>query len=251
MTDKIKQIIKAISQSSPYNVQMLGDFVQNILCVENEMAIYIKDTTNDVILLVSTNGDYNANYQTAFYMINELMAVIEKLEGEGLIYIQEGNNSDALIYEKANLNCLEQNDSGVYQYIENHQVIFRGQPLIYLNTNKIIRYIQSFIYPTQGLIDFVAHEYMSENEYKSYLSLETSKKSFGISLLAIVVSLVISVGSIIGTTHYNNKHGYSTICPEQYDTLLLHIEKQKTIVVKDTIVMESKSTSVKNSKAQK
>lgn len=238
MTDKIKRIITDISTSSPYNVQTLSEYVRRILCKENDMAIYIDNTTNDIALLVSTLGNYEENFRIAFYYVTELTALLDNLKKDGLIYVQESNSISMLIYEYADDSCLRKLKNGTYEYIQERRAILKGQPLSHsdFQLDLVNRYLQSFIYPTQGLIDYVKRQFMSENEQMASYALTLSKKSFHISILAIVLSMIISFGTMIGTTIFNNKYGYSTLCSKQYDRLIKQIEKQKTIVIKEKTI---------------
>lgn len=227
MTDKIKYIINRIGTSSVVDIQTLGYYISNELCKEDEMAIYI-GANNMAVLLVPYNNNYDANCREAFYYLIELIAVIEKLEREGLIYLLADTSQEEgyLIFEHNRYTYTNQAGHGAVLK-NNNEIKMQGITLIPSVSEKVSRYLNSFVFPTQGLKDYIKHGYMTEEETITYDALKQSKSSVRVSRWAVFISLLIAVGSIIGTTYFNNKYGYSTIDKDQYDNIIMQIQSCK------------------------
>ena len=226
MTEKIKHIVNMISTSAVVDIQTLGYYVANELCKEDEMAVYI-GADNTVVLLAPYNDNYDANYRRAFYELIELIAVIEKLEREGLIYLLSNTREEGdLLFEHNRYTYMNIVGHGTVLK-SNDEIKMQGTALIPSISEKVSQYLNSFAFPTQGLKDYIKNGYMTEEEAITYDALKQSKSSVRVSRWAVFISLLIAVGSIIGTTYFNNKYGYSTIDKDQYDNIIMQIQSCK------------------------
>ena len=243
MTEEIKDVISKILSYDIENPKLFGSLLADVIFKKQEAAI-VMDNDEHCFLIQTSVRKYSELYQT----ITKLLSVLSYLETNGLIYRQSDDCKDKLTVFYEGSNDLKQKTdeysyglgNGYKLQIENdkYQISTTDNRIVLSECHNISAlykelsyFLQSFIYPAAGLSEYVAHDYLSDNDYQS-------KKSLCVSRLSIWIAIGIACLSPIASLILGNRWGVTEIKESQYKQFIQRTAITDTIVVnkRDTIV---------------
>ena len=237
MDQIIKNVVEEISKISPSNIEVLSEICKRTLCQDEVCALYLLQRSKHIVLLVRDNDDYEKNYNRAFLQITELLATLTKFEYDNLIYLRPATvYDDELLCDTNQLSGECQPDiDGVYRVSGDNALNFKGEKIDKTLAEPLLRYLNSFIYPTQQLTEFIERGYLTQAAFDQQESLKVSRRSLYVSRIAIFISICIAIGTCIIPTYVNNEYGYTKLDTIQYDSLMMKIKSDTVVVVQRTL----------------
>ncbi len=232
MDAQIKNIVKVISETSPYNVEVLSEICKRTICNADTCAIFLEQEKRRVVLMVRDDDECEKNFNRAFFLISELLATFTKLENDNCIYLLPANVADdELLFEEYEIRECDTIDERVYEMVLNGSISLRGAVLETGVSESLLRFLNSFIIPTQQLSDFVARDFLTQAEFDQKTAINVSQRSLCVSRIAIGISVFIAIFSCVLPTFINNKFGYATIDSVQFDSLVNTIKEDSIVAV--------------------
>lgn len=243
MPEEIKDIISKIISCDIEHPMLLGTLISDVVFKKQEAAI-VMDDDRHCFLVHSSRCKFDNLYQ----VFTKLLSVLSYLETNALIYRQcddamdeltvfyDGCNdlkqlADGYTYSLGNGYKLQKEDE-IFQITssDNKQVLSECHNISALY-NELCYYLKSFVYPAAGLSDYVAHDYLSENDYHSKNSLRVSRCSVWVAVCIACLSPIVSL--LLG-----NQWGVTEIKESQYNQFI-----QRTATT-DTVILEKHDTIV-------
>lgn len=245
-----KQIVSALIglKNPPENV--FGMVMQSILFSKGKLALLIVNQGKDGILLLP-NRDLKTITTSMTEMV-EFISLMEFLEKERLIYVQSfPMTSDvSLFYEGSSIYLDIMRDefnnfsstispgenfvrnSNGYQVWQMGSVVLSSVCGINDLCERLLRYLNAVIYPTETLRGLVRNDFLTDEELQCRAQLKEARKSVRISKIAFLLSICSIVASPIISVWLGNHYGYSTLNEKQMKQLDLGL---KRICKTDTI----------------
>ena len=243
MTEEIKRIIEKLLSYDIENPKLFGVLISDVVFKKLDSAM-ILDNKGHSFLIHSSSHKFGDLYQK----ITKLLSVLSYLEANGLIYRQCDDNKDELTVFYEGSNDLKRTTDGhaftlgngntllcqdnKYQVASGQKIVLAECHNISALYKELCYYLQSFIYPANGLSDYVAHDYLSENDYES-------RKSLRISRFSVWVAVGIACISPLFSLWLGNLWGVTEIKDSQFRQFI-----QRT-AIKDTVKNNRRDTIVK------
>lgn len=208
-------------------VDLFGNVVADILLTNNHTAVYIDNDRHFVELFMLPDLT-NEKKQETIIKFTELLAVLESLEKNKLVYVQnESLQGEYFFYqgkqyfEKDQLpNTYKVGNGVVLRLQKDDDILMKDGKTIMSSTiitpqigNPLARFLCSSIIPTESLRKFIKRGFKSEEESNTQLGLRYSVISMTIAVLVAAVSPFFSV--LVA-----NRNGITTINQTQLDSLL-------------------------------
>lgn len=222
MKKVIQKCLKELLKQPLVNLTPFCHLIAPILCPKNKMCL--KTADDEIVILLPIGKNSEKSYTKAYWLLAELISVLQKLEKENLIYVclqnTQNTETNLVCYE----NALEIGRGLEFDNIDlkvNGRCILEG--CLFQNeqfSKSLQRFLNAFIIPTPGLRAFVEHHYFLESDYNNWRALMWSR-----------VSVVVALFSIIAATLFSNCYGYSTLNANQYNKLIHEIQKSDSITV--------------------
>ena len=263
MHNRCKKIFEHISNTWQEDIYFGQDIAQWLVPNES-MAIYM-DTRNNYCRLLHKEGEQDKQLN----VLLELLSYLDYVEKNHLIYVVESESlprNPYLFYQNAT-DCrpLQQSNTydigddmilrieeGEFYYIarkDDALKILSSSTDISFLYGKLCHFLFANIHGTTGLVSFIEHGYLSQQDY-------FSKKAIGISTTSIIIAICTLLLSPILSVWLNNKFGESTIkeikCEKLWssiDTVAQHVSMpiviKETQIIHDTVFVE-KPISKKN-----
>lgn len=229
MDSKIKSVIKRIAKTDiTSSVDMLGDVIADILFKDRKSALFVNNDNHTVLLLLPTNVK-NKRKQESILRLIELLAILEKLERDGLIYVDDSNYLPVCFFYQSKELFEQDQCPGTYKVskhvtlnnLDDTNLTLKLLDEELMSTSAVIeragvplaRFLCSSCLPTRSLWDYVDRGFKTKEERNTQLGLRYSIISMTIAVLIALVSPIISVLTA-------NRIGFSTIKREQMDSLI-------------------------------
>ena len=218
-----KEIIKALAKKGFDEYKPFGQGVAEHLFRRKECALLCQD--KHYTLILAPNADAKKSLQT----LVELFSLLRYMEQEHIIYVQAGEaqEEDFIFYYGCNdikkstahhgyelgEGYILKSDQGSYLIQLNDNALLSQNVNLDFLSSEVERYLCGRILPTAAINDYIAHDYLSDNDYNSKQSLRVSRSS-------VVVALIIACLSPIVTLWLTNRWGILTIEGTQYNTII-------------------------------
>lgn len=228
MNRQIKRCLLELNEQRYLNLSTLGNVITPVLFRKGKLCLKLEDGIIFILLPVASKS---REYDIAYRLLSELAGLLQKLEGENLIYVCPNENRKSLVfYEPFLLNdVLSWIDDDKLKDKSDGKIILDGVKISnpYLH-DSLRRYLGSIVIPTPGLNTFVCHRFLLESDYNNWKALLWSR-----------ISVIVAIGSIVGATLFNNCFGYSTISKEQYEGIIKNMHPTESVRLKNLELMDS------------
>lgn len=213
----IQKCLKAFVNESLSNKAPCHVLIAKHIFAQNKFAIQLQEEDGELTFFLPLNQCDEKHLQKQFWLLSEFVAIMRNLENASIIFVQPIMEDGARVFcyelsQEKKCQIRQENGESIVFY-EDHPTL-RGETIVNPGLYKEVRrYLNSFIYPTQRLKTFVSHRFLIDSDYNNW-------KSLFLSRFSIIVAIVISLCSIMGTTWYNNQYGYTTLEHSQYKELI-------------------------------
>ena len=218
-----KKIITALANKGFEEHKPFGQGVAELLFGRKERALLYLDSHYTLLLVPSV--DAKKSLQT----LVELFSLLRYMEQEHIIYVQAGEAQEVDFifyydcndikkstahhgYELGEGYILKSDQSSFFIQLNENVILSQNVNLDFLS-GEVERYLCGRILPTAAINDYIAHDFLSENDYNN-------KQALRVSRFSIVVALIIACLSPFVTLWLTNKWGISTIEETQYKTII-------------------------------
>lgn len=229
MDKKIKSVIKRIAKCDvTEGIDKLGDVIADIFFETGGSALFIANEFNTVTLLLPDDIS-NKKKQDYFLLLAELVAALESLERNRLIYVQNDIvQEDYLFFQGKDCfdheqlpNTFKIGRGLILHCREDAKIVLKKDDKEYMRSfainpqigTSLVYYLCSSIIPTKSLCQFVERGFKTREERITQLSMRYSLISMFIALFVAALSPFLSV--VI-----SNRWGITTIKQTQMDSLL-------------------------------
>lgn len=243
--DKIVQkVIERISNIDVANeVELLGDIICDILFETNKHAFYIEQDSDRVSILLPIVRN-KAQEQKEILLFTELLAVLEDLKNNHLIYVSKDTVDNEQffyqgkvffdkdqrpnVYKIANNVSLSVPAEGELTLIENGRVVMSGVPVDSQIGSSLATFLMSRVLPTNSLKEYVKRGFLTKEE-------KYTRRGLKYSIISMVIAISIATISPLLSVFVSNQYGISTLKQQQLDSL---INKAKPVYVITTVNKE-------------
>lgn len=248
------EIIKAINTGDVRQADPFGNIMLDKLLTPQGYAIFIDEKNNRIALLQHYNRKlYPCSDAKMVRTIFDMLTLIQSLSKDRSTYsINPAYGCNRLLCNGADdLRPLE--DGIKYKISEvlvlvlenNEWKIKAGNETLYKECfsfenevhDQLKACLDSLFYPTEGLVTYINHNYQSQHEYDTEISLKRAKKA---NIIALVVGISALVVAPILNTCVNDFLGGTKLKVEQFDSIMS--KKEKIFVIKDTIFVHKLDT---------
>lgn len=252
-----KQLVSVLVELKNPPENLFGMVMLPMLFSKGKQALLVVNQGKDAMLLLP-NRDLKTITTSMTEMV-EFISLMEFLEKERLIYVQSFPMTCdvALFYEGSSIylditrdesnnfsstlspgESFVRNTSG-YQVWQMGSVVLSSVCGITDLCERLLRYLNAVIYPTETLRGLVRNDFLTDEELQCRAQLKEAKKSVRISAIAFLLSICSIIASPIISVWVSNHYGYSTLNEKQMnklesvlnekcvsDTLMDHNERQ-------------------------
>ena len=223
-------------------VDLFGNVAADILLKDNHTAVYIDNNRHFVELFMLPDLT-NEKKQEIIIRFTELLAVLESLEKNKLVYVQnESLQGEYFFYqgkeyfEKDQLpDTFKVGNGLILRLQKDGDILMKDGKRIMTSTiitpqigNPLARFFCSSIIPTESLKKFIIRGFKSEEERNTQLALRYSVISMTIAVLIAAVSPFFSV-------FVANRNGITTINQTQLDSLLNKAKPVFVVTLTDSL----------------
>jgi len=247
MSPEIEKVIRKLDDIDVSNIMPFGTQHADILFPIAERAIV--KWQGHYYLILPEQKNFNDEYK----VLTELFSYLRYMENEHIIYVQPLITDVQVFLHKANDQkktsvkeeydlgnnctlCISNNTPSINCTEAN--IAMSNVSDITVLTKEIEHYLQSYIYPTNGLHDFITRDFLSESDYQT-------QRSVKISRVSVAVAILIALFSPVATLLLSNNWGYVTITESQFDVIKT---MKSAYTLKDTIKKINNDTSQSNFK---
>lgn len=218
-----KEIITVLANKGFEKHKPFGQGIAEFLFGRKERALLHSD--NHYTLLLVPCVDAKKSLQT----LVELFSLLRYMEQEHIIYVQAGEAQDVNFIFYYGCNDIKKStvhhgyelgdgymlksDQGSYLILLNENVILSQNVNLDFLSGEVERYLCGRILPTAAINDYIAHDFLSENDYNN-------KQALRVSRFSVIVALIIACLSPFVTLWLTNRWGVSTIEETQFKTII-------------------------------
>lgn len=240
-----KKIVKLISEINIDKTDRLGDIIAPLLFKNCDCALFLSTTQKSVEVLLPPNSNQKKLHEK-FLLLTELVTLLKYLEKERLIFLiqqQETLLSEFYYQNKKDYSTTQTefvikiNKNEFLQGNELHSVCV-GEKVVLQTTfpittvlySDLIYYLNSIVYPTAELKEYINRNFKSEDLY-------ISRKSILVSRISIYIAVFIAVISPLVSLYLCNNYGITKLDEFQFKKIINHISLTREVKIEcDTLI---------------
>lgn len=249
MKDKtIRKVIIRLSNQPLECMNRLGIEISPILFPNGKFALSLSKENNTVNLLLPAKK--SGEWIEKFKLLTLFISVFKELEQKNLIYVvtREIDDFSELFY--AGVDDMKQESNGIKLNV--NEILCKGSDgkcSIKVGTTEILvtafqstllyddllHFLNSYVFPTKALVQYINHGYMPVEEYYSH-------KAISVSRYGIVLSIIVAILSPILSVYWSNRTGVTKIDENQFRQLMQSSEKKNDTTIIGVEVFNSRDS---------